>query len=234
MKTTYQLSPMTASTIAHCYDSARAALQFAREVAADKATPPAVKFAFTDVAATLRSPIERIEKGIPSVKQQEFQEHIVDADPLIFKNIQYLYSRMTKEKKELLELAAEHILKGDRIEFEDEKVKQMNHANDKSVLDMIVQYVSEKLGVEVDALFGRSRKREIAYARQLCIYLIKRKTKFTFSDIGRYFNRDHTTVIHSINAIKDLMDVDKNVRKDVAYFNGLDYTRHEVGLKVAV
>ena len=59
-------------------------------------------------------------------------------------------------------------------------------------------------------------KREIVQARQITMYLAKAFTKNSLKTIGEHFGgRDHTTVIHSCQTVKDLMDTDSLFRENV-------------------
>ncbi|MCL4141151.1 UNVERIFIED_CONTAM: hypothetical protein GTU68_046289, partial [Idotea baltica] len=79
-----------------------------------------------------------------------------------------------------------------------------------------IQYlVAEYFNVPLDKLQGKTRKRSIVLARQLCMYLAKTMTKQSLKSIGETFGgRDHSTVIYSINAVRDLLDTD-NDTKDI-------------------
>jgi hypothetical protein len=234
MKTTYKLSPMVASTIALCYESARAALTAARDITCDKEAPFGVQETFRHVAAVLRTPLERIEKGIPAIKKQEFNEHIVDVDPMAFKNIQYLWSRMPKEKKEMFELLGEALLRGESIEIQDEKVKQMPKVSDNDLLEAIIRAITESKGVSENKLCSKGRYRYITYPRQLIMYIARNKTKLTHDHISKRLKRDHSTCVDSVSTIQDLIETDEKVRADVEYFMSLDYTQQEQPLKIAV
>ena len=62
----------------------------------------------------------------------------------------------------------------------------------------------------------KTRKREIVQARQITMYLAKAFTKNSLKTIGEHFGgRDHTTVIHSCQTVKDLMDTDTVFRENV-------------------
>jgi chromosomal replication initiator protein len=62
-------------------------------------------------------------------------------------------------------------------------------------------------------LRGRTRKREVVQARQISMYLAKKFTKQSLKSIGDSFGgRDHSTVIHSCQAVEDLMDTDRRFR----------------------
>jgi len=80
-------------------------------------------------------------------------------------------------------------------------------------LETIQTMVCEYFGLHVDMLRGRTRKREVVQARQISMYLAKKFTKQSLKSIGDSFGgRDHSTVIHSCQAVEDLMDTDRRFR----------------------
>jgi len=77
-------------------------------------------------------------------------------------------------------------------------------------IDYIQKFVAEYFGVAVDLLKDKTRKREIVVARQVSMYFAKEYTNMSLKSIGSHFGgRDHSTVIHAITAVNDLMDTDK-------------------------
>lgn len=70
-------------------------------------------------------------------------------------------------------------------------------------------------GVNIRERTGTSRKKEFVKARQISMYLIRKKTKATLKSIGYFFDRDHSTVIYALETTKDLMETDHNYKKEV-------------------
>jgi chromosomal replication initiator protein len=76
--------------------------------------------------------------------------------------------------------------------------------------------VCDFFDVPYDKLLEKTRKREVVQARQITMYLAKMFTKNSLKTIGEHFGgRDHTTVIHSFQTVKDLMDTDLLYRESV-------------------
>lgn len=73
-----------------------------------------------------------------------------------------------------------------------------------SVIDKrrILGAVSEKYGVTPDDILGKHKTKEIAWARHMAIFLMKRLTEMTYSDIGRFFKRDHSTIMTAVNKME--------------------------------
>lgn len=64
-------------------------------------------------------------------------------------------------------------------------------------LSAILAAVESGTSISRDELKGRSRHREPARARMLAMYLARELTPLSLPQIGRYFGRDHTTVLHA-------------------------------------
>jgi chromosomal replication initiator protein len=77
-------------------------------------------------------------------------------------------------------------------------------------IDYIQKFVAEQFSVSVDAMKDKTRKREIVVARQVAMYFAKHYTNLSLKTIGFHFgNRDHSTVIHALTSVNDLMDTDR-------------------------
>ncbi|MDQ4098304.1 MAG: chromosomal replication initiator protein DnaA [Actinomycetota bacterium] len=71
---------------------------------------------------------------------------------------------------------------------------------------MILDATSEMFGHPVEELCGKSRSRPLVQARQVGMYVFRELTDFSYPAIGRVFgNRDHTTVMHAVEKISQLM-----------------------------
>ncbi len=71
-------------------------------------------------------------------------------------------------------------------------------------IEQIQRVVCEYFAIPDDLLRGKSRKQEIAYARQVAMFFCKEMTRFSLKSIGLHFGgRDHTTVIHGVRTIED-------------------------------
>ena len=76
-------------------------------------------------------------------------------------------------------------------------------------IDHIIEVVCEYLNLDLARFNSTERTREIAQARQIAMYLIRRMTNLSLSDIGKEFGgRDHTTVLHSLEQIEKKMKSD--------------------------
>lgn len=75
-------------------------------------------------------------------------------------------------------------------------------------VDRIFGAVSKKYGVSKEDILSTRRTKEIAWSRHISIYLIRSVTEMSFPNIGKIFNRDHSTIMSSIETI------DKKIKTD--------------------
>ncbi|ACK64110.1 chromosomal replication initiator protein DnaA [Rippkaea orientalis PCC 8801] len=75
--------------------------------------------------------------------------------------------------------------------------------------EVILRTVAESLKVSIEDLKGSSRRREISFARQVGMYLMRQHTELSLPRIGEEFGgKDHTTVLYSCDKISKLQQKD--------------------------
>ena len=75
--------------------------------------------------------------------------------------------------------------------------------------DAVIAVVAQAFDVSVEDLKGISRRREISYARQIGMYLIRQHTALSLPKVGEVFGgKDHTTVLYSCDKIAQLRNTD--------------------------
>ncbi|MCQ2052118.1 MAG: chromosomal replication initiator protein DnaA [Bacteroidaceae bacterium] len=83
-------------------------------------------------------------------------------------------------------------------------------------IEQIMDTVCSFYSLEISQIQTKSRKREVVQARQICMYIAKKYLDFSLSQIGTYIGgRDHATVLHACNTVKDQIMVDKIFRSDL-------------------
>ncbi len=103
----------------------------------------------------------------------------------------------------------------------DTKIPELNRPELQK--DRIKEVVCKHYGLDPATITQtKSRKRELVFARQLIMYFMKKYTKMSLKSIGSEFagasngkKKDHTTVIHSIRTVNNLMDTDEVVLNEV-------------------
>lgn len=85
--------------------------------------------------------------------------------------------------------------------------------NKKTDANKIINVISTYYSIPTDQLTGNTRKAQVTLARQIAIYLLRDVLDMTYKEIGKIFsNRDHATIIHSINKIEKLLKTNTNVQ----------------------
>lgn len=74
--------------------------------------------------------------------------------------------------------------------------------------DQVSKMVSDHYGISVNELTSKVRRKPIVFARHLCMYLMRENTSFSLEQIGGYFSRDHSSVIHAVKKIKEQISKD--------------------------
>ena len=89
-----------------------------------------------------------------------------------------------------------------------------NIPND-AMVEKILMHVSKKYGISVDDIKSKKKTDSIANARHISIYIIRRLTDLSLKDIGKIFDRNHSTVISSINKIELNIKTVKNFESEI-------------------
>ena len=96
-------------------------------------------------------------------------------------------------------------------------LKDLVYESDVDVtVDMVKHAVCKYFKITVDDLMGESRKKEIATARQLAMYLCSITVKkITSTAIGKAFERKHSTTLYAINKVEDDIKKDEEMKTAV-------------------
>lgn len=83
-------------------------------------------------------------------------------------------------------------------------------------IDEIQRKVAEHYGLKMQDMHSARRARNVARPRQVAMYLCKKLTSRSLPEIGRKFGgRDHTTVMHAVRKIEELMSGDQPFADEV-------------------
>jgi chromosomal replication initiator protein len=85
-------------------------------------------------------------------------------------------------------------------------------------IEVIQKKVAEHFDIRLADMTSKRRPENIAFPRQIAMYLSRQMTESSLNNIGEAFGgRDHGTVLHACRLVKDRMEVDANVRQVVHY-----------------
>ncbi len=104
-----------------------------------------------------------------------------------------------------LEVAKEHLKLNEELE------------NQKYVtIESIAKTVSHYYKIPIGDMRGKAKTKDVAGARQVAMYLINKMIKPTLKENGHYFSsRDHSTVLHAVNTIKDRIKIESLLAQQV-------------------
>ena len=96
-------------------------------------------------------------------------------------------------------------------------LKDFINSNNKSLtVESIQNLVASHFNLNISELLSPRRSRSLARPRQIAMYLAKQHTTNSLPDIGRKFsNRDHTTVIHAVKKIDELIKKDSEIKESI-------------------
>lgn len=81
----------------------------------------------------------------------------------------------------------------------------------------VIEAVAQYYNISQKELIEKGRKKEIAYARHIAMYLMRNELNISYPSIGATFGgRDHTTALHAFEKITKDLEADEKVREDVA------------------
>lgn len=81
--------------------------------------------------------------------------------------------------------------------------------------EFIIKEVERYFNLSENSLIGKNRSKAYAIPRQMAMYIVRELTNSSCSQIGRDFNKDHTTVMHNINKIAEDMKNDLKIYNTV-------------------
>lgn len=80
----------------------------------------------------------------------------------------------------------------------------------------VVETVAKFYNISVPEMVSASRNKELVQPRQIAMYLIRQETDASLPEIGGLLGgRDHTTIIHGVERIKDRLEAEEQLRRDV-------------------
>jgi len=150
-----------------------------------------------------------------AILRQKVQLENIVIDDIVLSNIATKIDTNIRELEGTLKkIVAQATFTHSPITFElAEKAISDVIANKEKVIssDYIKTTVSKYFNIDVKDMDSSKRSNEIAYPRQIAMYLCRELAKMQYKNIGNAFgNRDHSTVMHACNKIEQEIKKDKN------------------------
>jgi chromosomal replication initiator protein len=145
------------------------------------------------------------------------------AAPVPSKVLEFLAHKITGNIRELegslnrLFAHADLVGRPITLESAQEVLQDVLKAHDRRVtIEEIQRKVAEHWSIRLTDMTSARRARNVARPRQVAMYLAKQLTSRSLPEIGRKFgNRDHTTVMHAVSRVAELMAGDTEFQESV-------------------
>lgn len=100
----------------------------------------------------------------------------------------------------------------------EEALKDLISPNNKRdiTVELITDIISDHFNIQPSDIVSSKKSRNIAFPRQICMYLCRELTELSLKEIGKKLgNRDHTTVLHGIMKIQHDMEADTSLQNTI-------------------
>ena len=159
-----------------------------------------------------------LETRIAILKKKASEENFVVSDDILFYIAEHLKSNIRNLEGVLKRLMAYNVLMGKPITMElaNEAIQEFtNKSNDPHVnTEYILSVVANYFNVTSDEILSAKKSQQIAYARQIAMYLIREFTSLSLPKIGQELGgRNHATILYGINSIKKSMEDNEDTKK---------------------
>ncbi len=101
------------------------------------------------------------------------------------------------------------------LNFAKEVLSETLGTNRTLTVDDVLKAVASHYNVRTTELKGGRRLRSVARPRQIAMYICRNYLNSTYPEIGRHFNKDHSTVISAVRKIKNLSSSDSSVKEAI-------------------
>ena len=93
--------------------------------------------------------------------------------------------------------------------------RPQNHVAMLEIAD-IQQFVARQLAVSLNDLLSHRRSGSLSMKRHIAMWLAYKRSGAGTTTVGRAFNRDHTTILHAVSRIDELMKSDESLKNRMA------------------
>lgn len=153
-----------------------------------------------------------LELRIAIIKAKADQVHLEIPDDVLIFLAENLRSNIRQIEGAIRKLGALQFLQGKDINMEVAQVclsEFLGGAEPVSVtVERIFSAMTDRYGISRADMVGKKREKAIAEARHISIYLIREITEMSFPNIGKLYDRDHTTILSSYQKISRRVSTD--------------------------
>lgn len=162
-----------------------------------------------------------LETKIAILKKKAEQLQLTLSDELIFLIARNIKADVRKLEGALNRLVVHSSLTGMRVDDETAQhiLKDILEGTDQIItVKWVQEVVATYYKIERALLISSKRRRDIAFPRQVAMYLARELTDDSLPEIGKSFGgRDHTTVMHAYQKVKEMMDKDEKFAEEITH-----------------
>jgi len=148
-----------------------------------------------------------LETRIAILKQKCRAESVVVSDEVMYFIAEKIKSNIRELEGALIRIVAYSSLMGKDINLElaNEILKDyLREGPTKISIDTIQKRVADYFNIGLSDMKAKKRTKQVAYPRQIAMYLVRKLTDYSLPEIGDYFGgRDHTTILHAFKKIEE-------------------------------
>jgi chromosomal replication initiator protein len=158
-----------------------------------------------------------------AILRAKANSHRFEIDPEIIDFLaQHIVHNIRRLEGALIKVASYSSLTGRKLELEtvEELLRDvlMEEAQRLITVDGIQKRVADYYQLRTSDMVSKRRPANIAFPRQIAMYLSRILTKHSLQEIGENFGgRDHGTVIHACRSVENMMEQDQSVRNSVEF-----------------
>jgi chromosomal replication initiator protein len=160
-----------------------------------------------------------LETRVAILKKKIEREPVSIPDDVIFFIAQLIKTNIRELEGALIRTIAYSLLeeKPVTLELTQEVLKDLLKEPKKLItVDFIQRVVAEEFGISLQDIKTKRRNKTIVLPRQVAMYLSRELTDLSFPEIGNFFGgKDHTTVLHSYNKIKEGLNTNFTLKDKV-------------------
>ena len=160
-----------------------------------------------------------LETRVAILKKKVEREPVPVPDEVIFFIAQLIKTNIRELEGALIRTIAYSFLEEKLITLEltKEVLRDLLKEPKKLItVDFIQRCVSEEFGISTQDIKTKRRNKTIVLPRQVAMYLSRELTDLSLPEIGQFFGgKDHTTVLHSYNKIKEEVGINESLKEKV-------------------
>lgn len=91
------------------------------------------------------------------------------------------------------------------------KVDLYSHLSAETIIDTVCKYYN----VKKEQVLGKSRPKNVVIPRQMAMYIAREELNDSFPSLEKYFNKDHSTIVHAYERVQKELKNNDRTRKEL-------------------